>query len=69
MKEADVGEVWSGISCAKRREDGVWLGMAGSRRNRAESTWGMENEGGVRRGRVTKMVGVSQGGCKAADFG
>jgi len=48
--------VRSGISCPKRREDGVWLGMVGTMRNIAERTWGVERERGVRK--VTEMVGA-----------
>lgn len=71
VKEADMGEVRSGISWPKGREDQVLLVMVGTRRNRAERAWGVER-GGVSRWMVTEMVGaetVSQGERRAADVG
>lgn len=49
VKEDDMGEIRSGIMWPKRSKDGVFLGMVGTRRKRAERTWGVEREGGVNR--------------------
>ena len=70
VKEADMGEVRSGISWPKRGEEGVLLGMVWTRRNRTKRTWVVEREGGVGRSMVTGMVRagtVSRGKRRAAD--
>lgn len=56
VMEADTGEVRSGFSWTKGREDEVLMEIMRTKRKKTERTWGVEREGGVNRWMVTETV-------------